>query len=79
VLAKPLLSLILLAFVGALPLRAVADNAPQLPATIIKVLAGDTIKLPVAVCREIRSQLAVAVAEIRGDYRAEIALKPLAH
>jgi hypothetical protein len=32
------------------------------------------------VCRdEIRSQLAAAIAEIRGDYRAEIALKPLVH
>jgi hypothetical protein len=39
-----------------------------------------TVKLPVAVCRgEIRSQLAEAIAEIRGDYRAEIALKPLVH
>jgi hypothetical protein len=37
-----------------------------------------TVKLPVAVCRdEIRAQLAEAIAEIRGDYRAEIALKPL--
>jgi hypothetical protein len=32
------------------------------------------------VCRdEIRSQLAAAIAEIRGDYRAEIAVKPLVH
>jgi hypothetical protein len=39
-----------------------------------------TVKLPVAVCRdEIRAQLAEAIAEIRGDYRAEIALKPLVH
>jgi hypothetical protein len=39
-----------------------------------------TVKLPVAVCRdEIRSQLAEAIAEIRGSYRAEIALKPLVH
>ena len=39
-----------------------------------------TVKLPVAVCRdEIRSQLAAAISEIRGDYRAEIALKPLVH
>jgi hypothetical protein len=38
------------------------------------------VKLPVAVCRdEIRAQLAGAIAEIRRDYRAEIALKPLAH
>jgi len=29
--------------------------------------------------REIRSQLAEAIAEIRGDYRAEITLKPPAH
>ena len=37
-----------------------------------------TVKLPVAVCRdEIREQLAKAIAEIRGDYRAEITLKPL--
>ena len=46
VLAKPLLSLVLLAFAGTLPLHAVADDAPQLPATIIKVLAGDTIVEP---------------------------------
>jgi hypothetical protein len=39
-----------------------------------------TVKLPVAVCHdEIRAKLAEAIAEIRGDYRAEIALKPLAH
>jgi hypothetical protein len=32
------------------------------------------------VCREeIRAQLADAVALIRGDYRDEITLKPLAH
>jgi hypothetical protein len=38
------------------------------------------VKLPVAVCRdEIRAKLAEAIAEIRGDYRAEIALKPLVH
>jgi hypothetical protein len=37
-----------------------------------------TVRLPVAVCRdEIRAQLAEAIAEIRSDYRAEIALKPL--
>lgn len=45
-LAKPLLSLVLLAFAGTLPLHAVAEDAPQLPATIIKVLAGDTIVEP---------------------------------
>ena len=39
-----------------------------------------TVKLPVAVCRdEIRAKLAEAIAEIRGDYRAEITLKPPAH
>jgi hypothetical protein len=39
-----------------------------------------TVKLPVAVCRDdIRAQLAAAITEIRGDYRAEIALKPLVH
>jgi len=37
-----------------------------------------TVNLPVAVCRdEIRAQLVEAIAEIRGDYRAEIILKPL--
>jgi hypothetical protein len=37
-----------------------------------------TVRLPVAVCRdEIRAQLAETIAEIRSDYRAEIALKPL--
>src|SRR6516164_11153280 len=46
VLAKPLLSILLLAFAGALPQRAVADDAPQLPATIIKSLTGDTIVEP---------------------------------
>jgi len=46
VLAKPLLSILLLAFAGALPQRAVADDAPQLPATIIKALTGDTIVEP---------------------------------
>jgi hypothetical protein len=39
-----------------------------------------TVKLPVAVCRdEIRAQLTEAIAEIRGDYRSQIALKPLVH
>jgi len=39
-----------------------------------------TVKLPVAVCRdEIRAQLVEAIAEIRGDYRSEITLKPLVH
>ena len=33
-------------------------------------ILGDTI---------LRSQLAEAIAEIRGDYRDDIALKPLAH
>jgi Domain of Unknown Function with PDB structure (DUF3857)/Transglutaminase-like superfamily len=47
---------------------------------VVTVRHEMTIKLPVAVCRdEIRSQLAEAIAEIRGDYRAEIALKPLVH
>ena len=45
---------------------------------IVTVHREMTTKLPVAVCRdEIRAQLAQAIAEIRGDYRAEIALKPL--
>jgi transglutaminase-like putative cysteine protease len=36
-----------------------------------------TVKLPVAVCQgEIRVKLAEAIAEIRGDYRSVIALKP---
>jgi hypothetical protein len=43
---------------------------------VVTVRHEITVKLPVAVCRdEIRAQL----AEIRGDYRAEIALKPLPH
>jgi len=47
---------------------------------VVTVLREITVKLPVAVCRdEIRSLLAAAVAEIRGDYRAEITLKPLVH
>jgi len=45
---------------------------------IVTVRREITVKLPVAVCRdEIRAKLAEAIAEIRGDYRAEIALKPL--
>jgi hypothetical protein len=45
---------------------------------VVTVRREITVKLPVAVCRdEIRAQLADAIAEIRGDYRAEIALKPL--
>ena len=47
---------------------------------VVSVRREITVKLPVAVCRdEIRTQLAEAIAEIRGDYRAEIALKPLVH
>jgi Domain of Unknown Function with PDB structure (DUF3857)/Transglutaminase-like superfamily len=47
---------------------------------VVTVRREITVKLPVAVCRdEIRAQLAEAIAGIRGDYRAEIALKPLAH
>ena len=47
---------------------------------VVTVRREITVKLPVAVCRdEIRAQLAEAIAEIRGDYRAEIALKPLVH
>ena len=45
---------------------------------VVTVRREMTVKLPVAVCRdEIREQLAKVIAEIRGDYRAEIALKPL--
>ena len=45
---------------------------------VVTVRREMTVKLPVAVCRdEIREQLAKAIAEIRGDYRAEITLKPL--
>ena len=45
---------------------------------IVMVHREITVKLPVAVCRDqIRSELAEAITEIRGDYRAEIALKPL--
>jgi len=37
-----------------------------------------TVKLPVAVCRdEICVKPAEAIAEIRGDYCAEITIKPL--
>ena len=47
---------------------------------IVTVRHEMTVKLPVAVCRdEVRAQLAKAITEIRGDYRAEIALKPLVH
>jgi hypothetical protein len=47
---------------------------------LVTVRREITVELPVAVCRdEIRAQLAEAIAEIRGDYRAEIALKPLVH
>ena len=45
---------------------------------VVSVRREITVKLPVAVCRdEIRAMLAEAIAEIRGDYRSEIALKPL--
>ena len=45
---------------------------------VVSVRREITVKLPVAVCRdEIRAKLAEAIAEIRGDYSAEIALKPL--
>jgi hypothetical protein len=47
---------------------------------IVTVRREVRVKSPVAACRdEIRSQLAEAIAEIGGDYRDEIALKPLAH
>jgi hypothetical protein len=37
-----------------------------------------TVRLPVAVCRnDIRRALADAIGQIRGDYRSEIALKPM--
>jgi hypothetical protein len=42
---------------------------------VVSVRREITVKLPVAVCRdEIRATLAEAIAEIRGDYRSEIAL-----
>ena len=45
---------------------------------VVTVRREITVTLPVAVCRdEIRAQLAQAITAIRGDYRAEIALKPL--
>jgi hypothetical protein len=45
---------------------------------VVTVRREITVKLPVAVCRdEIRAKLADAIAEIRGDYRSVIALKPL--
>jgi hypothetical protein len=47
---------------------------------VVTVRHEIAVKLPVAVCREeIRVKLAEAIAEIRGDYRAAIALKPLVH
>jgi hypothetical protein len=47
---------------------------------VVTVRREITVKLPVVVCRdEIRTQLAEAIAEIRRDYSAEIALKPLVH
>ena len=47
---------------------------------VVTVRREITVKLPVAVCRdEIRAKLAEVIAEIRGDYRAEITLKPPAH
>jgi hypothetical protein len=47
---------------------------------VVTVRREITVKLPVAVCRdELRAQLAEAIGELRGDYRAEIALKPFAH
>jgi hypothetical protein len=50
------------------------------PGRDIELLPKGKVKLPVAVCRdEIREKLAEAIAEIRGDYRARIALKPPAH
>jgi hypothetical protein len=37
-----------------------------------------TVKVPVAVCRDgIRATLTNAIAQIRGDYRSELTLKPL--
>jgi hypothetical protein len=49
-------------------------------AQVVTVRREITVKLPVAVCRdEIRAELAEAIALIRGDYRDEIALKPLVH
>ena len=47
---------------------------------VVTVRREITVKLSVVVCRdEIRTQLAEAIAEIRRDYSAEIALKPLVH
>jgi len=54
------------------------DSNWQHDGQVVTVRREITVKLPVAVCRdEIRTELAKAIAEIRGDYRAEIALKPL--
>ena len=54
------------------------DSNWQRDGQVVTVRREITVKLPVAVCRdEVRAELAKAVAEIRGDYRAEIALKPL--
>jgi hypothetical protein len=54
------------------------DSNWQRDGQVVTVRREITVKLPVAVCRdEIRAELAGAIAEIRGDYRAQIALKPL--
>ena len=45
---------------------------------VVTVRREIIVRLPVAVCRdEIRVKIAEAIAQIRGDYRSEIALKPL--
>ena len=54
-------------------------SAWKLDGRTVSVRRELTVKLPVAVCQgEIRLKLAEAIAEIRGDYRSVIALKPLA-
>jgi transglutaminase-like putative cysteine protease len=53
------------------------QSAWKLDGQTVSVRRELTVKLPVAVCQgEIRVKLAEAVAEIRGDYRSVIALKP---
>ena len=45
---------------------------------VVTVRRELTVRLPVAVCRnDIRRALADAIGQIRGDYRSEIALKPM--
>ena len=45
---------------------------------VVTVRREITVRVPVAVCRDaLRATLSDAIAQIRGDYRSELALKPL--